>query len=306
MTRPTAFAAALLAGAVLTATSCTKTPSPDSAWAAEIEGWRARRAASLTSPDGWLTLVGLYWLEPGTSRVGAAPDVEVFLEEEGVPPHAFTLELTPDQRILLDPLATSDLLVDGEPAAPRSLATDRSGTPSVLTLGALRMVVIQREDRFALRVRNPDSPVRTNFMGLEYFPLDARYRVEARLERYGAAKSVEVPVAQGPPQRMLAPGVVRFSLRGRQLSLQPLISSPNDTTYFFVFRDATSGRETYGAGRFLDAAAPLPGSDIVLLDFNRAYTPPCAFTPYATCPLPPPENVLPVPVRAGEKGYGWH
>lgn len=301
MTRPAALAAVLL----LTA-SCAKAPPPDPAWVAHVEAWRARRTASLTRPDGWLTLVGLHWLEPGTSRAGAAPDVEVFLEGEGVPPHAFTLEVTADGRVLLEPAPGSGLLVEGAPAGPRELATDRSGAPSLLSLGALRMVVIRREDRFALRVRNPDSPVRTNFKGLEYFPLDARYRVEARLERYAAPKKVDVPVAQGPPQRMLAPGLVHFELGGRQLALQPLVSSTDDTSYFFVFRDATSGAETYGAGRFLDAAAPTPGSDLLVLDFNRAYTPPCAFTPHATCPLPPPENVLPVPVRAGEKGYGDH
>jgi len=301
MTRLAGYAAALLVIA-----SCSKTATPDPAWAAEIEAWRARRVASLTSPDGWLTLVGLHWLEPGQNRVGSAEDAEISLDLEGVPPHAFTLELTPDRRILLDPTPGHDLLVDGQPATPRPLATDRGESPSLLTLGRLRMVVIQREDRFALRVRDPNSPVRTNFKGLEYFPLDARYRVEARLERYPTPKTVQVPVAQGPFQRMLAPGVVHFALHGRQLALQPLISNPDDTSYFFVFRDATSGRETYGAGRFLEAAAPPPGSDVLVLDFNRAYTPPCAFTPYATCPLPPPENVLPVPVRAGEKGYGEH
>ena len=168
------------------------------------------------------------------------------------------------------------------------------------------MAVIRREEEFALRVRNPNSPVRTGFTGLQYFPLDPRYRVEARLERYPTPKSVEVAAAQGPRQRLLAPGVAHFSLHGQSLTLQPLISSADNPTYFFVFHDATSGRETYGAGRFLDAAAPLPGSETLVLDFNRAYTPPCAFTPYATCPLPPPENVLPVPVRAGEKGYGDH
>ncbi len=301
MTKYSAVAAALL-----TAVSCARPPDPDPAWAAEIEQWRARRTASLTSPDGWLTLVGLHWLEPGRNRVGSGNEVEILLDFDRVPPHAFTLELTPDRRVLLEPVAGAALAVDGEPAAPRQLATDRSGKPSLLALGPLRMVVIQREDRFALRVRNPNSPVRANFKGLEYFPLDPRYRVEARLERYPTPKTVQVPAAQGPPQRMLAPGVVHFALRGRPLSLQPLLSSPDDRSYFFVFRDATSGSETYGAGRFLEAAAPPAGSDLLVLDFNRAYTPPCAFTPYATCPLPPPENVLPLPVRAGEKGYGEH
>jgi len=302
MTKATRLATAT----ALLALTCSRTPPPDPAWVAEVEAWRARRLASLTRPDGWLTLVGLHWLEVGRNRVGSAVDAEVFLEEAHVPAHVATLELTPDGQVLLDPVPGSGLLVNGEPAEPGPLTTDRGDSPSLLSLGPLRMVVIQRQDRFALRVRNPDSPLRANFAGLEYFPLDPRMRLPARLEPFDEPREVTVPVAQGPPQRFLAPGVVRFSLYGRDLSLLPLISSPDDPTFFFVFRDATSGRQTYGGGRFLDAAAPPPGSLELTLDFNFAYTPPCAFTPHATCPLPPPENVLPVPIRAGEKGYAKH
>lgn len=296
----------LACAACLLVAACSKTPPPDPAWLAEVETWRATRLASLTREDGWLTLVGLHWLEPGRHRLGSAPEAEVYLEGEEVPPEAGTLEVTADGRVLLHPVPGSGLLVNGQPAAAGELTTEGRGAPSLLSLGALRMVVIQRGDRLALRVRNPDSPVRKNFSGLQYFPLDLRYRVEGQLERYPAPRTVQVPVAQGPPQSMLAPGVVHFNLGGQKLSLVPLISSPGDPSFFFVFRDATSGGETYGAGRFLEAAAPPEESTSLVLDFNRAYTPPCAFTPYATCPLPPPENVLPMAIRAGEKGYGQH
>lgn len=287
-------------------TACGGTPPADPTWVAEIEAWRAQRLASLTAEEGWLTLVGLHWLRPGPNRVGSAPDSDVYLEGEGVPAEVATLTVTEDWRVFLSPSPTGGLEVDGQPALPGQLATDRDGTPSRLTVGPLRMVVIRRGDQLALRVRNPAARARSQFKGLTYFPIDPRYRVTAQLEPFDAPREVVLATAQGPSQRLLAPGVVRFTLRGRQLALTPLLGSPTDTSFFFVFRDATSGKETYGAGRFLDAAAPAAGSTTFELDFNRAYNPPCAFTPFATCPLPPPENLLPVAIRAGEKRYGEH
>ncbi|MBK6406781.1 MAG: DUF1684 domain-containing protein [Holophagales bacterium] len=142
--------------------------------------------------------------------------------------------------------------------------------------------------------------------GSQYFPVDPALRVEGRFEPYEAPREVEVPSAQGPPQKTLAPGVVRFTIGGRELTLEPTVESPADKTLFFVFSDATAGTESYGAGRFLYAETPAPGATRVLLDFNLAENPPCAFTPYATCPLPLPKNVLPVKIEAGEKAPAGH
>ncbi len=295
-------AASLAAANGLLALTCSRTPLPDPAWVAEVEAWRARRPASLTGPDGWLTLVGLHWLQPGRNRVGSGIEAEVYLNEAQVPAHVATLELTPDRRVLLDPVPGSGFLVNGEPAEPGPLTTDRGESPSLLSLGPLRMVVIQRQDRFALRVRNPDSPLRINFPGLEYFPLDPRLRLAAHLEPFAEPREVTVPVAQGPPQRFLVSGVVRFSLNGRALSLLPLVSSPDDDAYFVIFRDATSGKETYGGGRFLNAAAPPSGSLELTLDFNFAYTPPAPSPPTPPAPCHRRRRSSPSPFEPARRG----
>ena len=302
------FARGLLALALVAlAAGCgRRAPAPDPAYLAAVEKWRAERLASLTAEDGWLTLVGLYWLRAGENRFGSDPADEVPITERGVPPVAGTLELRADGTVLLHPSPTSGLTVNGGPAVVRVLRSDRSGSPDVLALGPIRFYVIDRAGKLAVRVKDPHSPRRTGFKGLHYFPVDPGFRVVGTLEPYAAPRRVPVATVQGPEQTMFVPGLVRFQLHGRSLALEPFVSAPGDTDYFFVFRDQTSGRQTYGAGRFLDTAAPKGDSRSVVLDFNEAYTPPCAFTPFATCPLPLRQNELPVAVTAGEKFIGSH
>ena len=168
----------------------------------------------------------------------------------------------------------------------------------------MSLYVIERGDRLAIRVKDANNPTRRRFKGIESFPIDPSYHVQGTFEPYPAPRRVTVATAQGPTQTMLVPGLVRFSLAGRALTLEPFVTSPEDPTFFFVFRDATAGSETYGAGRFLDASAPARGSSTVVLDFNEATNPPCALTPFATCPLPPQGNVLPIRIEAGERYSG--
>ncbi len=196
--------------------------------------------------------------------------------------------------------------MNGAPPAGLPLASDQSGKPDVVAVGRLKLTLIQRGDAVAIRARDPENPRRKELKGISYFPIDPRLRTVGTFERYPAPREVEVSSAQGPAQKALAPGLVRFTLGGEALSLEPSVDAPGDDTLFFVFRDATAGTETYGAGRFLYADAPKPGSDRVVLDFNLAVNPPCAFTPYATCPLPLPRNVLPVRIEAGEKAPAGH
>lgn len=286
--------------------TCGAPPAADSEYVAEIEAWQQRRIAGIGSPDGWLTVVDLVWLEPGVNRVGGAPDSTVVLPGDDVPGLEAELDLHEDGSLVLRPGPESDLVIDGEPATERPLATDHDGEPTVVERGSVSFYPIKRGDQVAVRVKDRDSEARTNFKGLVYYPIDPTYRVTATFESYPEPRRVLVPSAQGPDQPMLIPGRVRFTLRGAECALEPLISSPEDDELMFVFRDTTSGRSTYGAGRFLYASAPASGSDTVVLDFNRAYSPPCAFTAYATCPLPPPGNTLPIAVEAGEKDYGAH
>jgi len=297
---------ALAAAGLLCLAACGGGPAPDSAYVAEIEAWQQRRVASIGNADGWLTVVGLTWLRPGLNRVGGAPDCDVVLPGDGVPATVAGLVLGEDGRVTLVPEPDAGLSLGDEPAVERALATDRDGAPDVVTRGSVSFHLIARGDQVGVRVKDRDSAARRDFRGLEYYPIDPGYRVAGVLERYPEPRQVLVPSAQGPDQPMLVPGRVRFTLRGTACSLEPLVSSAEDDQFMFVFRDATSGRTTYGAGRFLYAPAPRPGSDAVTLDFNRAYSPPCAFTAHATCPLPPPGNALAVAVEAGEKDYGAH
>jgi hypothetical protein len=290
--------AGVLAGA------CDRRSPADPAYLADLEAWRAERLAALTAEDGWLTLVALAWLEPGVNPFGSAPTNRVVLPGRGVPPVAGTLTLGDDGAVVLRTTAEAGVTVDGQVATETRLRSDREGNPQTVAVGALRFRIIERGGRKAVRARDPGNPARAAFAGIEHFPVDPRLRLEGRFEPYAQPREVRVPSHQGPDQTMLAAGLVRFEIDGRPLALEPLAASREPDGLFFVFRDATAGTETYGAGRFLDADLPDPATGAVILDFNRAYNPPCAFTPYATCPLPPPQNVLPVRIEAGEMMRG--
>jgi len=295
-----ALVIAALASSFLAA-SCRRAPDVDPTYRAEVERWRRERVADLGRDNGWLTLVGLFWLKPGENRFGSAPDAPLRLEGKGVPPIAGSLFLAANGDVRLIPAPTAGVTLNGQPATEAVLRADRDGEPDIVSIGTLRMHVIVRGEARGVRVRDPQSQARLAFNGIDCFPIDPAYRVEATLERIPQPREVLVASAHGPEQRMLVPGTVRFALKGRTLSLVPFVTSPDDDTLFFVFRDATSGQESYGAGRFLDAKAPAKGSTTFVLDFNYSTNPPCAFTPYATCPLPPKENVLPVRIEAGEE-----
>lgn len=265
--------------------------------------WRNHRDARLRSDGGWLTLVGLHWLAPGDNAFGSEPSLPIALPPGKAPARAGTLVLEGD-KVRLVPEKGAGVLIDGKPAGERVLADDASGKPDVVQVGDLRFHVIRRGDRIGIRVRDPKSPVRTGFKGIEYYPPDRTYRVEAEFHPYDAPHKLQVPTVLGTVEEMEAPGRVRFTLHGRELWLEPVIEDPKEPELFFIFKDQTSVKETYPAGRFLYAAMPKDGK--VVLDFNKAYNPPCAFTPYATCPLPPKQNWLDVRIEAGEKRFGPH
>jgi uncharacterized protein (DUF1684 family) len=270
---------------LLAATPMTLQAAAPADFAADWKAWHDRRESRLRAPDGWLALVGLHWLKPGANRIDGLPGV-------------FALE---GGRVTLSAAAGDGYQLDGAPVTARALASDAAEKPDRLRLGDRTVQVIQRGDLVALRVWDARSPVRTGFQGIPCYPPDPRWRLEARWEAYPAPRTVEIPAVAGPPQQAVAPGRAHFVVDGKEYALEPTLE---DGDLFFVFRDATSRTDTYGAGRFLTAAAPAGGK--VVLDFNRAVNPPCAFTPHATCPLPEPYNVLPLRIEAGEKRYGEH
>lgn len=270
---------------------------------ASVEAWRQRRLARLTSDQGWLTLAGLFWLKEGPNRFGTDPSNEIVLPPGSAPARAGVFELH-GGRVGVRVAGGVTVTSAGKPVTAMDLKDDMPGPPDDLTLGDLTLRVIQRQDRFGIRLWDRNSPVRKEFKGLRWFPVQAKYRVSAAWTPYDPPREIEIPNVLGQIDRLPCPGYASFRLEGMDLRLEPVIEEPGDTRLFYIFRDETAGKETYGAGRFLYSERPEGGR--VALDFNEAYSPPCAFTPYATCPLPPPQNRLPVRIEAGEKAYGPH
>jgi uncharacterized protein (DUF1684 family) len=273
-------------------------PAPPN-YKAQIEQWRERRARALTADDGWLTVTGLFWLKEGKNTVGAAPGNDMVLPKGSAPARLGTFEFH-TRATTFEAAPGAKVTVDGKPAATAALKPDTSGNPDILQVGALTMFVIQRGTRFGIRLKDRNSERRKKFTGLKYFPINEAYRVEARFVPYNPPKKIPVLNILGDTSEEPSPGYVEFRLNGRDCRLDPI---EEDGFLFFIFKDLTSGKETYPPGRFLYAEMPKNG-DKVILDFNKAFNPPCAFTPYATCPLPPAENHLPIRLEAGELRYG--
>jgi uncharacterized protein len=300
-TRSRVARAAAAAGA---AVACLSAAFADDAYTAAIEKWRADRETRLKAEGGWLSVAGLFWLKEGTNTFGTDPASDIVLPKDAAPAHAGTFALEGGKATVQAEPGVG-LTCEGKPVIRRALRSDTGGDePDVLKLGRLTMTVIERGGRYAIRLRDNDSKMRREFTGLHWFPVKEPYRVTARYVSYPSLKPVTVPNILGATEKMPSPGYAVFTLDGKEVRLEGVLEEPNATELFFIFKDGTSGKETYPAGRFLYSDLPKHGE--VVLDFNKAYNPPCAFTPYATCPLPPEQNRLPMRIEAGELRYGNH
>jgi len=268
--------------------------SAPSSYESEIAAWRAEREARLRADGGWLTVAGLFWLKDGDSRFGSDPSGEIVLPA-AAPSHAGVLTLHGSETSfrLEDGVAAS---IEGKPVTGGVLHADTSDKPDVLSMGRLTLQVIERGGRYGIRLKDMDSERRKTFPGLKWFPVKESYRVVARLEP--ASGMISITNILGQVSEMPRPGHLVFTLGGKELTLDPVLEAPDATDLFIMFWDPTAPKETYGAGRFLYVDLPKDGK--VVVDFNKTYSPPCAFTPYATCPLPPKQNRLPVRIEAGE------
>lgn len=255
----------------------------------DLKSWQAARQAELAGPDSWLGLIGLFWLQPGLNTVGSASEAVVRLPAG---PAEFGALCWQEDEVWWQPQ-------NGE---PQLLQTDRHGAPSVLECGPLAFFVVDREGQLAVRVRDRNWSAARPPIALQYFPGDPEWCIEADWQVIDPSLRMEVPNVSGDLKMVTVDRRAVFSVAGQTVELLPM--SVGEREVFFVFRDRTSGKETYGAGRFLKAEPPANGR--IHLDFNRSYNPPCAFTPFATCPLPPPENWLPFAVTAGEKKWVGH
>jgi uncharacterized protein len=253
--------------------------SAASTYRTEIAQWREKREAGLKAEGGWLSLAGLFWLHEGVNSYGKDASEDIVLPDGAA--KAGVIELH-DGRVT---------------SGGRELKPDSA---DVLKAGRVNLFVIKRGDKYGIRVKDPESEARRSFHGIEYYPANEAYKVTARF----VAEPKKIPILNvlGQTEQSDCPGYAVFKLKGQELRLYPIYETPGAKELFYIFKDQTSGKETYAAGRFLYSDLPQNGK--VVLDFNKAYNPPCVFTPYATCPLPPPENRLPVKVEAGEKKYG--
>ena len=262
---------------------------------AEVLEWRDSRRASLLAPTGFLNLAGLYWLDGDELTFGSAPDNDLVFPEPA-DAHIGSLEVT-DAGVIMQPREGAAVYRDGEPAGRTLIADDTTEAPVMITHGSLAWTVIKRDGRYALRLRDFEHPVLATFPPLQYFPIDPAWRLEATLERYAEPQRVAAnTVIEGLGWNPESPGVAVFHKDGETYRLEAYASGER---LFFVFGDRTNGRETYPAGRFLYTAPPGEDGRIVL-DFNRAYSPPCAFNDFSTCPVASPRNRLPIRVTAGE------
>jgi uncharacterized protein (DUF1684 family) len=267
----------------------------DAVYQREVEKFRAEEIKDLKS--NWLVLAGLFWLKPGANAFGTASSNPIVLPAGTAPATAGVFELTGDEVTLkMEPGAAAT--IDNQPVLTAKLQPDTSGKPTVVALGRLRMHVIKRGERTGIRLKDLQNPALRNFTSLHFYPIDTAYRVIATWVPSDGKRTVEVPNVLGDVTHETVPGEVRFTLNGQKLTLTAL-SGDAAKGLFFVFRDTTSKTDTYPAGRFLEADAVQDGK--VVLDFNKAYNPPCAVTPYATCPIAPTENRLAVAIPAGEK-----
>jgi uncharacterized protein (DUF1684 family) len=272
-------------------------PPAISGYIASIEAWRAQREADLKAEDGWLSLVGLFWLQEGVNRVGGDPTADVPLPEGSAPGAVGTITFE-DRIARFSPAAGAGVRVNGQPARDGILHPQPGNYDSVTT-GTVTFFVIKRGERYGVRVRDSRSPARTTFAGLRWYPISEEYRVRAQFRPHPSPTSIPITNVLGATEPWPTPGTVVFTLKGREYTLHPVLDGPDARELFFIFKDRTTGLETYPGGRFLYSALPVNGE--VVLDFNKAHSPPCAFTPFATCPVPPRENALPLPIEAGER-----
>ncbi|HEV2681658.1 MAG TPA: DUF1684 domain-containing protein, partial [Rhodanobacter sp.] len=267
-----------------------------------IEQWHAGRVERLTAPSGWLSLIGLEWLKDGANRIGSAVDNDIVLKAG--PAHLGVASLAKNGEVHLVLASDSGALIDGKPAHEATLIDDvKAGdaTPTTVSFGTASFFVIDRDGRKGLRVKDSDAPSRKHFLGIDSFPIDPSWRIEATWVPATPGETLEMGSVIGTIDKYPVPGKLEFTRDGKHFEILPVIEEPGDKQYFIVFADRTSGKETYGAARFLYIDPPKDGK--VVLDFNKAYNPPCAFTAFATCPLAPPENRLDMRVTAGEKKY---
>jgi len=287
----------------LSLTACNRAPHRIDAatYTKEIDQWRAERLASLTGESGWLSLIGLFWLKEGKNTFGSEPANDIVLPKDKVPARAGAFTLA-NGVVTFETSQPNTFMINGEPVTSAQLRNDTEDKPTIIAINSLTFQIIKRGDKLGLRVKDKNNSDRTNFKGLEYFPADLKWRIDARFEPYNPPKPMPILNVLGMESDEPSPGAIVFEVNGKTYRLDAM-TEKDEPRFFMIFADDTRGKDTYGAGRYLYVDPP-DGNNHLVIDFNKAYSPPCAFTNYATCPLPPKQNVLSLAIDAGEKFKG--
>ena len=278
--------------------SVTLIASGQTSFSADTQKWREQHETEIKAEDGWLTVSGLFWLKEGTTTIGTGEKSDIVLPARSAPVTVGSLELNNG----VVSLRVSDgvvVQVNDKPVQEYVMTFETDKPPDQFKVGSLKLGVIKRGNRYGLRVRDKNSPARLHFKGLKWFPAHENYRIIATFTAYDEPKEIRIMNVLGDELKLKTPGLLTFTLNGQKFELRPVIE--DEKKLFIIFRDLTAGKTTYPAGRFLYADLPKDGK--VVLDFNRAENPPCAFTEFATCPLPPRQNFMNTAINAGEMRF---
>jgi uncharacterized protein len=296
MTRFVAFVGAALA-------ACSSWAADSSSEQVLVEQWRTARVAELTGEHGWLTLVGLFWLEQGDNSFGRSPANKLVLNHPALASKAGRIVLD-GHSIQFVANRGSGITHAGQPVGAIAMVPDGEGEPTVISSGPLRIWIIERAGKLGVRVRDLESPRLRDFKPIEYYPIEPAWVFDARFEPHEPHRHIPIVNILGLEEEWDCPGTLVFEHDGHEWRLDAVLEAPNDQSLFVMFADRTNGDGTYGGGRFL--RVPLPSQGRTRVDFNESYNPPCAFNDFATCPLPPPQNRLALRVESGEKVYRGH
>jgi uncharacterized protein len=270
------------------------------AWILEVDNWHNERIDRLKEHDSWLTLAGFFWLDEGDNTFGSASVNDLVFRYPEAPDHIGTFHVDSDEvHVTIEP--GLDIPIDGEVRSEALIYSELTDDASVMEWGSLNWYVIKRSGGYAIRLRDREHPLLSEFSGINRFPVNPDFRIQAEFKPFDAPRRITVPNYIGDPTEETVPGILEFEFGETTYQLYPLADNPNER-FFIIFADQTNGNETYSAGRFVYTDPPNE-DNIVYIDFNKSYNPPCVFSEFATCPLPPPENRLPIAIEAGEYNF---